>query len=90
MSKEYHFGVVATFDEDTSTWEFQATYINGDDSPFREMDEEIYDPNYGDYGEWQCAHMTGSEGSVERANFILLTEAIEHAQHRLSTPGWLL
>jgi hypothetical protein len=80
--KEYHFGVVATFDEDTSRWEFDATTVGGD-SPFMEMDYEVFDPDRGDSGTWECAWMTAEPGSIERVNFELLVEAIEHANYRL-------
>jgi hypothetical protein len=83
MSKEYHFGVVAYFDEDTSTWEFEANYLGGD-GPFMEMDYEIYNQ---DSGDWECAHMTADPGSVERANYELLDEAIKVAQYRLKEGG---
>ena len=74
MSKEYHFGVVAYFDEDTSTWEFEATTINGSDSPFAEMSwGEVYDQGSGD---WEFAEM-GSGRSPETANFNRLLEAID-------------
>ena len=81
MSKQYHFGVVATFDEDTLTWEFQAMPINGDETPFFEM-QEVY--NYDTY-EWEDAfiHYEPDGYAEQRANFILLMEAIEHANHRL-------
>jgi len=82
MSKEYHFGVVAYFDEDTSTWEFDATTTGGD-GPFMEMDYEVFNP---DSGDWECAWMSADPGSVERVNFELLMEAIEHANHRLKEP----
>ena len=80
MSKQYHFGVVATFDEDTLTWEFQAMPINGDETPFFEM-QEVY--NYDTY-EWEDANDHGPDSTdVERANYVLLEEAIDHANHRL-------
>jgi hypothetical protein len=85
-AKEYHFGVVATFDEEACHWTYQATYINGDDSPFREMDwGEIYNV---DTEDWELAIMRGdTDPSKEAINFTLLTEAIETAQRRLNRPG---
>lgn len=77
--KEYHFGVVAIFDESTSKWTFEATWL-GADGPFMEMDYEVYDQGL---ETWECAHMTAETGSVEYANYVLLREAIEIANHRL-------
>ena len=82
--KEYHFGVIATFDEQACFWRFQATYINGDDSPFYEMDQgEVWSP-WGD-GQWQRADGFGGT-QTEQINYTLLTEAIETAQRRLDRP----
>jgi hypothetical protein len=83
--KEYHFGVVAHFDEESSTWKFEATYINGDDSPFSEMEwGEVYHEDAGDVWNpgWQRASMD-SDDPIESANFNLLTEAIQVANRRL-------
>jgi hypothetical protein len=86
--KEYHFGVVAYFDDDTATWEFQVSPINGDDSPFAEMSwGEVYDNEEGDVADpgWQFAIMD-SDDPVESANYIALDNAMRHAQHRLREP----
>jgi len=82
-SKEYHFGVVATWVD--SAWQFDATFINGDDSPFAEMSwGEVYDPEEGDVAEpgWQIARW-GSDHPQEAGNHHNLERAIDEANRRL-------
>ena len=83
ISKEYHFGVVAWFDEITSTWMFRAVPITGDDSPFMEMGYgEVY--NNATY-EWEQANQYRTDTNpTEHANGVLLDEAIRTANTRLA------
>lgn len=80
--KDYHLGVVATFDDETRRWTFQATTLNGDESPFMEM-QEVY--NHETY-EWEDAFefTRDDELGVERANGIYLEDAVWQVQHILS------
>lgn len=78
MTKEYLLGLVAYFDEDVCAWQFDVQFL-GPDGPFMEHDHEVYNQ---ETGEWECAHMTAENGTVERANFVLLEEALEIAQDR--------
>jgi hypothetical protein len=85
MGKEYHFGVVATFDEATCRWTFEAMPINGEETPFAEMSwGEVYDPDSGDVANpgWEEA-VWQSDDPVEAANYVLLEEAITEANHVL-------
>lgn len=78
--KDYHFGVIATFDEATCRWTFRTQMLNGDESPFMEM-QEVY--NFDTY-EWENAFMDRvGDQPVERANYVLLEEAVWLVQHRL-------
>lgn len=84
-AKEYHIGLVAWFDEDTSTWGFQVLPINGDDSPFPQMDQEVFNSDTGKWEDGNGYRYGADETAV--ANQALLDEAIRHAQYRLSNSG---
>jgi hypothetical protein len=77
--KEYHFGVIAHWDDEHQRWSFHARPINGDDSPFADMGDEIY--NYAT-DQWENAS-PDSYSSVATANEETLYEVIDAANHLL-------
>jgi hypothetical protein len=79
--REYHFGVVATWN--STSWDFDATFINGDDSPFSEMGwGEVYNPEEDDADPWEQARYD-SDDIREAGNHHNLERAINEANRRM-------